>query len=294
MDRAELARRVAPLTPPGAASDLAPVLDPRRAARLADAARARTDELVAALAAADPSTLHGPSALPGWERLTIACHLRYGALACRRMTTAALKGRPASFYPDGRSRQRPATLVPDAGETPPDVVGSRGEESARLHDLWRRLSVEQWQTAVVEPAGNPDLGPTRVAHLALLRLTEVEVHGTDLDLGLHDWSAVFVTETLPVRLAWLSTRRTNHRRADPAPQGSWLLHPSDGPCRLVSVHGERVASEPADPATAADAVIEGTSRDLLALLLGRPPRRPLSLHGDEGLASSITRAFPGP
>lgn len=285
---------MAPLTSPGAAAHLEPMLDPRGAARLADAARARTAELVAALRSADRSTLHGPSALPGWDRLTIACHLRYGAVASRRMTTAALKGRPAPFYPDGRSRQRPGTLVPHPGEGPSDVVGSLAEESDRLHDLWRRLSPEQWQTAVHEPVANPDLGRTTVVFLALLRLTEVEIHGTDLDLGLRAWSDDFVRNALPVRLGWLAGRRGPARPALPGVEGSWLLRATDGPCQLVSVHGDRVTSEPAEPTTAADAVIEGTSRDLLALLVGRPPTRTLALLGDPHLAAAFGEVFPGP
>jgi len=294
MDRAELARRVAPLTTERPTSHPEPVLDPRVAPQLAEAARSRTVELVAALRAADPSALAEPSALPGWDRLTIACHLRYGALASRRMTTAALQGRPAAFYPAGRARERPGTLVPRRGEAPADVVHSLGAESAQLHDRWGRLSPEQWQTTVEEPADNADLGRTTVALLGLLRLTEVEVHGTDLDVGLPDWSDGFVAVALPVRLAWLAARRANHRPVPSDVQGSWLLRATDGGAQRVSVRAGRVTSELAEPTTTADAVIEGTRRDLLALLLGRSPTGSLSMLGDRGLAGAFRQVFPGP
>jgi hypothetical protein len=55
-----------------------------------------------------------------------------------------------------------------------------------------------------------------------------------------------------------------------------------------------VTSEPADLGDEADASIRGTSRDLLALLLGRTPTARLSLGGDLELAAAFNRAFPGP
>ena len=81
----------------------------------------RTRMLVAALERCD---LLAPSALPEWSRLTIACHLRYGAEALARMTHDALAGRTTAYYPGGRDEQRPGTLVPRRGEAPVDVVQS--------------------------------------------------------------------------------------------------------------------------------------------------------------------------
>jgi uncharacterized protein (TIGR03083 family) len=264
------------------------------AALLCGTIRSRTTEIVAALEAAGPSALEEPSSLPGWTRLTIACHLRYGASASRRMTIDARAGRPTSFYPAGRSLERPGTLVPGEGEEPTDVVRSLALAGDRLHDAWAPLSAAQWQTVIEEPAGNPDLGPVTVARLALLRLTEVEVHGTDLDLGLDDWSEVFVAHALPIRLGWLATRRSNHRRIESTIDGSWLLVPDDGPGTVVSVRGPQVTVEAAHATTVADAVIEGRSRDLLALLLGRPTAQDLKISGDVRLGRAFREAFPGP
>jgi hypothetical protein len=55
-----------------------------------------------------------------------------------------------------------------------------------------------------------------------------------------------------------------------------------------------VKTEPADDDTKADATIEGTSRDLLALLLGRPARNRLRTRGSVEVATSFSRLFPGP
>jgi uncharacterized protein (TIGR03083 family) len=263
-------------------------------AELVAAVRRRTDQLVTALRALDDDGLRAPSALPGWSRLTIACHLRYGAEAFGRMTAAAIEDRPASYYPGGREATRPATLEPAPGEAPAAVVASLAEHSELLDDLWRRMSPAQWDGAVREPDEQPDLGALPLARLPLLRLTEVEVHGTDLALGLDDWSEVFVRTALPFRLEWLNTRRTNHRDVDGAVTGSWLLTAPDGPTWRVSVDSEGVRSTPATPGTSADAVVEAPARDLLALLLGRPLADEPRYAGDVELGRAFSRAFPGP
>ena len=269
-------------------------LDPADAPGLAAAALRRSQQVVTALRALGSPALTEPSTLPGWDRLTVACHLRYGARASRRVTREALAGRPASFYPGGRAARRPATLRPGPGEGASEVVDSLAAESAALGECWAPLAVGQWARAVREEAGTTDLGVVPLAMLALLRLTEVEVHGTDLDLGLADWSDVFVTTALPVRLGWLATRRSNQRPVDPEVEGRWLLAATDGPAWRVGVRHGQVTSEPAEHGSDADAVLEGSARDILATLLGRPPHRPLQLGGDRVLAAAFGRAFPGP
>jgi hypothetical protein len=100
---------------------------------------------------------------------------------------------------------------------------------------------------------------------------------------------------LPTRLAWLAVRRTNHRTFEAAITGSWLVVASDGPCWRVTVDGNRVESRPAERTTTdVSARIEGTSRDLLALLLGRSTLHPLRYSGDVAFAVAFTSAFPGP
>lgn len=261
---------------------------------LVAAVRRRTDEVVGALRGLDEDGLRAPSALPGWSRLTIACHLRYGAEAFGRMTSAALEDRPVAYYPGGRAAVRPGTLEPGPGEAPADVVASLAEHGAALDRAWRLLPEAAWELEVREPEDAPDLGPLPLGRLPLLRLTEVEVHGTDLDLGLGDWSDVFVRVALPFRLEWLNRRRTNHRQVDDRVTGSWLLRAPDGPTWRVAVDWRGVRSEPAEPGTGADAVVEAPARDLLALLLGRPFRTEPRYGGDEALGRAFSRAFPGP
>jgi uncharacterized protein (TIGR03083 family) len=261
---------------------------------LAVAVAVRTTDIVEVLSAVDEDALLALSQLPDWSRLTIACHLRYGAEALGRMTRAALAGERVSYYPNGRERQRPRTLLPHPGESPVAVVASLGRRNEELNEMWSALDEGTWTREVSEPDRQPDLGRLTVARLALLRLTEVEVHGSDLGLGLDDWSDLFVRAALPFRLDWLNVRRTNHRAVDDQVEGSWLLVADDGPTYLVSVAGTTVRSRPARTASPATAVIEGASRDLLALLLGRPCNAPLSYRGDIAFARTFSRAFPGP
>lgn len=262
--------------------------------RLIVACARRTAAIVDALDGEGSDALSAPSWLPGWSRLTITCHLRYGAEALLRMTSAGISGYTAAYYPDGRATQRPGTLQPGPGEDPLGVVESLRRLSTELEQLWDNLNDQAWEREVIEPDDNPDLGPVRISGLPLLRLTEVEVHGTDLGLGLDDWSDLFVRTVLPIRFRRLSIRRTNHREFDRSLQGTWLLIATDGPTYSVSVSGDVVESQPADPTRPSTAVIEATSRDLLALLLGRPLVDAPRIWGDREFGHAFSAAFPGP
>lgn len=262
--------------------------------QIVDAGRERARNIVETLSGLDDDELRGPSGLPEWSRLTIVCHLRFGAGALSRMTRSAVQGMPVAYYPEGREVQRRGTLVPLAGESPQDVVSSLARLSEELHEAWTALDSGAWGAEIVEPQDNPDLGPIPLGRLPLLRLTEVEVHTTDLGLNLADWSEIFIRTVLPMRLEWLNVRRANHRAFDRELTGSWLLVASDGPTYKVSVNGTKVESRPAPRNAQARAVIEASSRDLLALLLGRALLTPPLLAGDITFGESFVRAFPGP
>lgn len=261
--------------------------------QLSETGRIRTAAIVTSLRRLEPQGLHEGSELHGWSRLSIACHLRYGAEALLHMTTAALSGSAAAFYPDGRSSQRDTTLRPRPGERPHDVIASLAMRSNELHDLWARLDRPSWTTMVREPDGQQDVGPLRLAEHALLRLTEVEVHGTNLRLGLDPWSDLFVRAALPFRL-----RRLQRHRVDPSTldgeRRSWLLDPTDGPRYIVSLARSFPVVRPAEDGERATMSIRASSRDLLAIVLGRPSEGRPSFPGDAGFAEAFSRAFPGP
>ncbi len=269
-----------------------PIMQIMNAAGVVAAVAERHAEIGDLLAHTPASDLSAPSLLPGWSRLTIACHLRFGAEANQSMTCATLNGEDAQYYPDGRAQQRPSTLRP-RNEQPSEVVDSLRLEQANLDSLWRRLDPDQWELAIREPADNADLGPITLGMLALLRLTEVEVHGQDLDIGCRPWSEVFVDTGLPMRVRWLATRRSNHAATDESIHGRWVLRPTNGtPFAITAAKDGVVISE--GPEADGDAEISGSKRDLLAFLLGRVEVSALSVSGDRQLAESFTEAFPAP
>ncbi|MGF1600094.1 MAG: maleylpyruvate isomerase family mycothiol-dependent enzyme [Acidimicrobiales bacterium] len=261
---------------------------------IATAVRERHRELTDNVANLEADALCGPSRLPRWDRLTIICHLRYGALASHRLTDAALTGREAAYYPQGRQQQRPATLRPADGESMADVVASFTRHSQRLDEAWATVSDEQWPITIREPPGNQDLGPVTLGTIALLRLTEVEVHGHDLDLGLSPWSETFVAAALPMRLQWLPTRRSNHHATNQTIDATWLLATTGGPDFLVRAQCSKVEVSATENGADADATISGTARQLLAFILGREPLDKLTVGGDIAVAHSFLAAFPAP
>jgi hypothetical protein len=97
-----------------------------------------------------------------------------------------------------------------------------------------------------------------------------------------------------MRLQWLNVRRVNHRAFDAGFVGSWLLVATDGPTYKVEVEGQNVVARSASPDTQSRAVIQATSRDLLALLLDRTLETPPVMSGDIAFARAFSRAFPGP
>lgn len=270
-------------------------VDVTRAPELAREAAERTVALLSRLRALDAASWAAASELPGWSRLTIACHLRYGTVALARMTEDALAGRPTAYYPKGRQSQRAITLQPAPGESITDVLGDWAQAATRLDRVWASLDSRDWAMTVREPVDNPDLGAVPLARFALARLTEVDVHAADLGIGFPDWSATLVDVALPTRLGWLPTRRTNHRRADSSIRGTWHLVGDDGFRWRVAVDGDQVESRPAEIGDASPrATIAGSCRDLLALLLGRPVLEPLKIEGDPAFGEAFSGAFPGP
>ena len=243
----EKVRRPTPRAGPGHTA-LVAVTDPSFS-HVIDALGHRSRRIAESLRELGEDELLQHSELPEWSRLTIACHLRFGAEALARMTRATVAGHAVAYYPEGRDRQRPRTLEPLPDESSTEVVESMALRSEELYQLWSELDAGAWGVTVLEPPDKRDLGPIPLGRLPLLRLTEVEVHGTDLGLRLGDWSKLFVDTVLPMRLSWLNVRRANHRAFGADLQGSWLLVETDGPRCIASAwtasessHGQQAAT----------------------------------------------------
>ena len=263
-------------------------------AEVAAAVAVRHRELEELIDDLDESDLRAPSSLPGWSRLTILCHLRYGAEATLAITEGARRGERVAFYPDGRADQRPWTLEPRPGEAPFDVVREARRAANRLDETWAAFGPTDWDVVAVEPDDNPDLGPISLGALALLRLTEVEVHGTDLAVGATDWSPAFVAAVLPMRIRWLPARRSNHRALADDVRGAWGFRPDEGASYVVRLDDAGVTVAHGDADADVDVEFGGPPATLLGFLLGRVPLTALRVDGDTGSAESFARAFPPP
>ncbi len=260
-------------------------------AAVAAAIAASQNEIARRLAALSDDDLRAPSRLPDWSRLTLVCHIRFGAEAIDRMVRAALKGERTLFYPGGRAETRPGTLVPADGESPHDVVASFVANCDRLNEAL--AMVDDWTIVHHEPDGQQDLGPQSLYALAVLRLTEVDVHAVDLDIGIERWSDTFAAVGLPLRIDRLSKRLANTpEAASPRPTGTWLLRADEGPTYAVTSTVDGIVTRPATPLESVDGVIDASSRDLIALMLGRDCEGDVVYSND--FARSFTEAFPGP
>jgi len=239
---------------------------------------ASTRRVAASLGAVDLDMLLAPSLLPGWARATIAAHLTWVADRYVAMTADALAGRATTTYPGGPA-QRDASLRALEDATAEQALIRFEAASAALADAWRHLGDRQWATTMHER----HIGPMRLSRLTALRLTELEVHHVDLDVGYRvtDWPAAFTRICLPLRIAWLDAH--HRRRHDTARQvaGRWLLAPTDDSVTwLVTAWADQVTSQPAPADAEADVTLSGPSASLLAFLLGRQPDPPLAVYGD--------------
>ena len=251
-----------------------------RASAIVHACERRSREIVDALRGLSDDEMRAPSALPDWSRLTILCHIRYGTAAHLAMTPAVVHGQPTSYYPGGRVAQRPGTLEPEPGESPTDVLDSFERACDELYALWETLTPSQWEQRLIEPDDNRDLGSPSMYELAILRLTETDVHGIDFELGLSDWSDELSHAGLPFRIG-----RLRLRTVPAGATGAWRLQTHEGESYGVTVSNGLISLDTRLGA----ATISGSRRDLFALLMGR------SFVGDvAGPVESFREMFPGP
>lgn len=248
--------------------------------------------LIARLHELSDEELLADSSLPDWSRLTVVCHIRFGAEAINRIVTATVAGEEALFYPGGRAEQRPGTLFPESGETPRDVVASFADRCDELDATLADLSDADWAKVSREPDGKRDLGPQTVEQLAILRLTELDVHAVDMHIGITEWSETFARVGLPLRIDRLGKFLSNNPAAPERPDGSWLVRADDGRAYRVTSNAGIVTTRVAEWDERADGVIDGSSRDLIALMLGRELVGEINYSND--FAKGFAAAFPGP
>jgi maleylpyruvate isomerase len=169
--------------------------------RLLDDARTLTEE-----------DLRVPSLLPGWSRAHVLAHLARGADATRNLLAGVQSGQDRPGYASAEARE--AAIEAGAAQRAADLAADLADSAMALRALIRRLPDEAWQV----PVRTLDPVPFPAAGLLTRRLTEVELHHSDLATGYRaaDWLAAFATMDLPGPLRAQRRERVTHPGPAPA------------------------------------------------------------------------------
>jgi maleylpyruvate isomerase len=205
---------------------------------------AATGLLLTSVARLTDDQARGPSLLPGWSRGHLLSHIARNADSLRNLLTWAETGVPTPQYshPDERSQG----IERGAGRSPAELLADLDASATALDAHAARLPQAAWSAQVgAAETGHP------AWYTLVRRLTEVEVHHVDLDLGYTpaDWPEPFATYALEqVAVSFAGPH---------AP--AVTLRSSDTPAAV------QIGPAGAQPAV----MVTGPVRPLLAWLIGR-------------------------
>jgi maleylpyruvate isomerase len=167
--------------------------------RLLDDARTLTED-----------DLRVPSLLPGWTRAHVLAHLARDADALRGVLAAVRSGQDRPAYASAQARE--AAIETGAAQRAADLTADVADSARALRFVIKQLPDEAWlvPVRVLDPAPFPAAG------VLTWRLTEVELHHSDLATGYRpaDWPAAFAALDLPGPLR--SQRQERIARPGPA------------------------------------------------------------------------------
>lgn len=174
-------------------------------AELLNVLRVATHRLVVAVEGMSEEEAAGPSLLPGWTRGHVITHVARNADALRNLLYWAWTGVETPAY--RRASQREADIEEGAGRAVDDLRDDLAESAEAFAAEAEMLSDAAWRHDV-----RMFDGPVFSAALILpRRLTEVELHHTDLGLGYKaaDWTPRFAALRLPEPMAsWREERKS--------------------------------------------------------------------------------------
>jgi maleylpyruvate isomerase len=154
--------------------------------------RDATDRVLADVRGLGDADVRAPSALPAWSRGHVLTHLARNADALANLLTSARTGerRPMYASQDQRNAEIEAGAGRSAAELIADIVETDrgfGTEAGRMTD---------WNATVFRTLDAPGFS---VGMVPMLRLGEVEIHHTDLDVGYGfdrwpaQWAAAYLS-----------------------------------------------------------------------------------------------------
>jgi maleylpyruvate isomerase len=186
-----------------------------------------------------------PSLLPGWSRGHVLTHLARNADGLRNLLVWARTGVETPQYPSVQARDD--GIEAGAGRPAAALAADITESAAQFAAEAQRLAGPDWtvQVAGIRGNGHP------AWYTLWRRLSEVEIHHVDLDLGYQpeNWPAEFASQCLD--------------RAAGA-----FARPDCAPAVLVSAD-DGTAHRIGPPDQQATVTITGPTRELLAWLIGR-------------------------
>ncbi len=216
-----------------------PVTD--TAARAADLITDADRALVRTVDRLDEAAYAEPSLLPGWTRAHVIAHLALNAEGLAGVLHGAHIGEPQPMYasPEGRDSDIAELAAADPAELRERLLAG----TATFSDALAAMHEDDWAGRFERTPGGPDFA---LAHVALMRVREVEIHHADLGAGYSpvDWPE-------PFRVLLLDSMT---KRPYPAP---FSVRPADLDRTWHYGEGAGVA------------VVTGTSADLGWWLTGR-------------------------
>ena len=216
-----------------------PVTD--SAARAADLITDADRALVRTVDRLDEAAYAEPSLLPGWTRAHVVAHLALNAEGLAGVLHGAHIGEPQPMYasPEGRDSDIAELAASDCSELRERLLAG----TATFSDALAAMHEDDWAGRFERTPGGPDFA---LAHVALMRVREVEIHHADLGAGYSpvDWPE-------PFRVLLLDSMT---KRPYPAP---FSVRPADLDRTWHYGEGAGVA------------VVTGTSADLGWWLTGR-------------------------
>lgn len=225
-------------------------------------AQTRVDEIVSAL---DEGTAHGPSLLPSWTRRHVISHLARNADGLVNLLTWAKTGIEHPMYASAVDRD--ADIEEGSRRLLQIIQEDLGAASTRFFAAAEQLPAAAWSNPISARVG---VG-LPAALIPWVRLTELLVHGVDLDLGItFDEAVTLAGDQVGTVLTYVVDRYAN--RTDVPPVTLEVTMPT-GPSHTMTLGA--ATGDPAHltgPAAAALAWLTG--RDAGCGLSGAVPTLP--------------------
>ncbi len=167
-----------------------------------------------------------PSALPGWSRAHVLCHIARNADGMINLLAWARTGVPTPAYPSRESRD--AGIESGVHRAPAEIRDDVVDSSDRLARAVRAMSEKAWAARVKNVQG-VDIAATDIPWI---RAREMWIHSVDLDVGgsFSDFPPPMLAELIGdvVRTVGVASECPSLRLVATDQDRTWPLGPDDG------------------------------------------------------------------